>query len=110
MAYEPPPDAPEPAAYEPPPEAPLPPPTHTTAAELPSEPHHEAQPAADEPPPGDSFDMQPAPPVDAAIVHQPTAEYALEDLEALQVEPQREPETEPPPAARRARAAPQRRS
>ena len=41
--------------------------------------------------------MQPAPPVDAAIVHQPTAEYALEDLEALQVEPQREPTAEPAP-------------
>ena len=41
--------------------------------------------------------MQPAPPVDAAIVHQPTAEYALEDLEALQVEPQREPSEPAPP-------------
>jgi hypothetical protein len=91
-APEPPAPEPVPAAYEPPPETPAPPPTHVDAVELPAEPHHEAQPVAEEPPSGDAFDMTPAPPVESATVHQPTAEYALEDLEALHAEP-------PPPAA-----------
>ena len=92
-AYEPPPAATEPPpVYEPPPEPTTPPPAHVEASDAPFAPHHEAQPADDEPSPGDSFDMQTEPPVDSASVHQPTAEYAVEDLEALRDEPAGQPE------------------
>ncbi len=90
----PPESAPEPVAYEPPPEPTLPPPTHVETR-LPAEPHHEAQPLAEEPAAGDAFDMQTAPPVDSAIIHQPTAEYAVEDLESLRDDRERPPEPEP---------------
>jgi hypothetical protein len=102
-AYDPAPVAAEPAAYEsapayePPPEPTAAPPAHVDAPELLDEPHHEAQPAAEEPPPGDAFDMQTAPPVDSAVVHQPTAEYAVEDLEALRDAPEPAHEHEPEP-------------
>ncbi len=87
-------EQPAPTAYEPPPEAPAPPPVAEPVLDLSAEPHHEAQPVADEPP-DEGFDMEPAPPVESAAMHQPTAEYALEDLEALRSEPQPEPQHEP---------------
>jgi len=80
-------------AYAPPPEPATPPePPFVEAAEA-EPPHHEAQPEL--PPEQDEFDMEPAPPVEAAPVEQPTAAYSVADVQEAIAEPAAAPEPAP---------------